>query len=305
MVSAARIPSRAKGQAGIRSVPSHPVRSRRLATAIPALLRRPWRDPAAELRAALALLTRLPVRAPEGRTGSAAFAAVGAIVAGLAALPAALLAGWAPLLGAMLTLGVIELLTGALHLDGLADTGDALAAPDPARAELARKDPRVGSAGAAAIVLVLGAAAGALVAIPGWALVGAVAVAGAVSRAVPAVVAPTLGRRRGVDPQPGFGAWFAATSGHGGAASSLATCAFVAAAAAAAAIAMAPAPGQPAVAVVALAAGACAGLATGIAVTVWLRRSFGRLVGDHYGAAIEIAFLGALAAQAITWGPAR
>jgi adenosylcobinamide-GDP ribazoletransferase len=268
------------------------------------------------MRAALALLTRLPVLAPDGRTGSAAFAAAGALVAAVAAVPAALLAGPAPLLGTMLTLAAIEGLTGALHLDGLADTADALAAPDPVRAEAARKDPRIGSAGAGAIVLVLGAAAGALVAIPGWALVGAVAVAGAASRAVPAVVAPTLGRRGGDHPQPGFGSWFAASSGRGGALSSLATCAVVAAAAAAAATWLAPGAGQAGagqagvadvarVAILASAAGACAGLATGIAVAAGLLRSFGRLVGDHYGAAVEVAFVGALAAQAIAWGAMR
>ncbi|MCJ7710675.1 MAG: adenosylcobinamide-GDP ribazoletransferase, partial [Chloroflexi bacterium] len=66
----------------------------------------------AEIRAATALLTRLPVRLPEGRTGSAAFAVVGATLGALAAVPAVLLSGIAPLLGAMLALGAIELATG-------------------------------------------------------------------------------------------------------------------------------------------------------------------------------------------------
>ncbi len=262
----------------------------------------PLEDPdiLAEIRSATALLTRLPVRLPEGRTGSAAFAVVGAALGLLAAVPAALLAGTAPLLGAMLALGAIELATGFLHLDGLADTADALAAPDPSRAEAARKDPRIGSAGAGAIVIVLGAAAGALVAIPAWAVAGALVVAGAASRAVPAVAAPMVGRS--VAPEPGFGAWFAARSGRGGAVASLAGGCVVTFAVITAGWVLAPGSGPGAVTVLAPILGLVAGLAAGLALCAGLRARFGGLAGDHYGASIEVAFLVALAAQAISWG---
>lgn len=263
----------------------------------------PGLDIGAEIRAATALLTRLPVRLPEGRTGSAAFAVVGAVLGALAAVPAALLAGIAPLLGAMLALGAIELATGFLHLDGLADTADALAAPDPSRAEAARKDPRIGSAGAGAIVIVLGAAAGALVAIPASAVAGALVVAGAASRAVPAVAAPLIGRSEA--PEPGFGAWFAAGSGRGGAVASFAAGCVVTIAVITAGLVVAPGSGLDVVTILAPVLGLAAGLAAGLALCAGLRARFGHLVGDHYGASIEVAFLAALAAQAIAWGAVR
>jgi len=199
---------------------------------------------------------------------------------------------------------VVEVATGFLHLDGLADTADALAAPDPTRAEAARKDPRIGSAGAGAIVIVLGAAAGAIVAIPGGAVLGALVVAGAASRTVPAVAAPMIGRS--VAPDPGFGAWFAARSGRGGALVALIGSGVATMAAIATGWMLAPVPGAGADAVLApvLAPvlGLAAGLAAGLLLAIGLRARFGRLVGDHYGAAIEVAFLAALAAQAVAWG---
>jgi adenosylcobinamide-GDP ribazoletransferase len=256
---------------------------------------------AGEVRAALALLTRLPVRADAAGaalTGSAAFAAVGAGIGLVAAVPAALLAGLAPLLGAFLALAVIEMLTGALHLDGLADTADALAAPDPVRAEAARKDPRVGSAGAGAIVLVLGCAAGALVAIPAPVVAGALVLAGTASRAVPAI-----GRGAGSPAAAGFGAWFAANSGRGGAGAALVTCAVAGTAVIAVEAALGAA--SPATAIVAAVAGIAAGLAAGLLLLLGLARRFGATVGDHHGAAIEVAFAAALAAHAVAWGVLR
>lgn len=264
-------------------------------------------DAAAELRAATALLTRLPVRLPDGRSGSAAFPVVGAALGAIAAVPAVLLAGSAPAMGAMLALGVLAVATGVLHLDGLADTADALAAPDAARAEAARRDPRIGAAGAVALVLVLGAGAGALLAIPQWGLVGALVVAGAASRAVPAVAAPVLGG--GADGAQGFGAWFAGMSGRGGAIVALATAALATIAAGLVTWRLSPDTGAGATTVLGPVLVALVGLGTGLAVgwllLAWLRRQFGRLVGDHYGAAIEVTFLAALAVQAAAWGAVR
>ncbi len=282
--------------------------------ATPRLAAHAW---APEARAALSLLTRLPVRAPaDGRTGSAAFALIGAGLGAVAAVPALLLAGVAPLPGAFLALAAIEVLTGALHLDGLADTADALAAPDAARAEAARKDPQVGSAGAGAIVLVLGLAVGSLAAIAGWAVAGALVVAGATSRAVPAIWVPlgassrSRATRHGTvlvragEPSPaGFGAWFASRSGSGGAAAAVLTCAL--AVALAAAIGLTVHAAGPAEAIIGPVSGALVGAACGLAVLAALGRRFGSIVGDHYGAAVEIAFAAALAAQAVALGLAR
>jgi adenosylcobinamide-GDP ribazoletransferase len=244
----------------------------------------------------------LPVGLPGGRTGSAAFGLVGTGLGVVGAIPAILLADAAPLLGAMLALGTMGAASGFLHLDGLADTADALAAPNPARAEAARTDPRIGTAGAAAIVITLGASAGALVAIPGAALFGAIVVAGAASRAVPALAAPVARRTDGRS--TGFGAWFTGGSGPGGAVVSVATAGIVTALAAGAGIALAPGPGGLALAQAAVApvAGLLGGLAIGLLVLAGLGRRFGGLVGDHYGASVELAFLAALGAQAVTHG---
>ena len=59
---------------------------------------------------------------------------------------------------AAVALGVAVVINGALHEDGVADTSDALAAQlgrDHEAGERARRDPRIGTAGAAALVLVL------------------------------------------------------------------------------------------------------------------------------------------------------
>ena len=78
----------------------------------------------------------------------------------------------------------MALVSGGLHLDGLADTVDALLAPDPARAELARRDPRIGAGGAAALILVLGTQVAALASLVGTAAAG--------GRPVPAPGSPPL-----------------------------------------------------------------------------------------------------------------
>ena len=78
-------------------------------------------------------------------------------------MPFVLLGPSEPLLAAIAAIAVMALASGALHLDGLADTADALLAPDRARAEQARKDPAIGPGGAVALVLVLAAQVAALV----------------------------------------------------------------------------------------------------------------------------------------------
>ncbi|MFP1683877.1 adenosylcobinamide-GDP ribazoletransferase [Alloalcanivorax sp. C16-1] len=112
---------------------------------------------------ALSLLTRLPVRVAtpvderdQGRS-VAWYPAVGLLIGLLSWALAALLAGAPPWPAAALLLLVWVALTGALHLDGLADSADAWLGGygDRARTLAIMKDPYCGPAGAVAIVLVL------------------------------------------------------------------------------------------------------------------------------------------------------
>lgn len=175
----------------------------------------PLRRLAGDLAAALALLTRLPVsQALVVGTGARSFPVVGALVGGVAGVPLAMIGdGW-PFLASGFALATMAILTGAIHLDGLADTADALVAVGPGAAERARRDPAVGAGGIVALILVLllqYAALGELIMqIGGMAAAGACVVAGAVSRSMPVVVASWFRGRTGAS---GLGAWFTTTSG--------------------------------------------------------------------------------------------
>jgi adenosylcobinamide-GDP ribazoletransferase len=112
-------------------------------------------------RAAVMVLTRVPmgrVVGVEGRRWAAGWiplvgAALGALGAGLLALLEPLLGGR---LAAAVTVGLLLLLTGAIHEDGLADTADALGgARDREGVFAILKDSRVGTYGVLAVVIVL------------------------------------------------------------------------------------------------------------------------------------------------------
>ena len=123
------------------------------------------------LRLAVGTLTVVPVRPP--RTVGPPVAVVAMVLAPLAAAPVAA-AGVAavylgdvlalpPLLTGTLAVAALALATGGLHLDGLADTADGLAAPgsrDRRLGVMRRGD--VGPAGSAALFLVLLTQVGAL-----------------------------------------------------------------------------------------------------------------------------------------------
>jgi len=167
------------------------------------------------VRDAVALLTRFPVASQEtDAPGVAAFGLVGALVGLAGAVPLAALGGPAgePLLGGIAAIAVIAVVTGALHLDGLADTADALVARDPVAAERARKDPTLGVGGVLSIVLVVAAEVAALTSLVTslnatvTALV-LVAVA-ATSRVVP-VLATLLIAQLGTRSTVTLGSWFA------------------------------------------------------------------------------------------------
>ena len=100
-------------------------------------------------------------------------------------------------------IAAVALVTGALHLDALADTADALGGVDRARALAIMRDSRVGASGVTALALVLLVEVGSLggLAVQGDAVV-ALAAAGALSRAVSPPLARWLPYARG-DEGPG------------------------------------------------------------------------------------------------------
>jgi cobalamin 5'-phosphate synthase/cobalamin synthase len=142
---------------------------------------------------AVAFLTRVPVPDPAAHDpsqlgrASTFFPVVGA------ALGAAI--GWTGLvLGRHLPPGVVAvlvltmgaLLTGALHLDGLADTADGLGG-GLTREDALRimRDHSIGTYGAVAVILLLGLEVAALSALPAVRVLPVLATAGAISRAAP------------------------------------------------------------------------------------------------------------------------
>jgi adenosylcobinamide-GDP ribazoletransferase len=244
--------------------------------------RRVGRRLAVGVIAATAILTRVPIRASGDVAGGWAFGIVGAGIGAAAAVPVTALAGLGPPIGAVVALAVIVIVTGALHLDGLADTADALVAPTPEAAERARADPRPGSAGVAALLLILGLE---------WILVTALSVrqgtlgaavtlvaASAVSRAaapLAVVLFTRVGRR-------GFGQWFAERT-------TTADGVIAAATVLALVVVMGLVTNRSLLAVV-----ATLGLLVGVAIGAALSRLRRGLDGDGYGATIELTFAAAL-----------
>jgi adenosylcobinamide-GDP ribazoletransferase len=112
---------------------------------------------------ALQFLTRIPVPlaeapAPEARGRSLlAYPLVGGVIGLLLVALDYLLGTPDPWLEAALLLTAWVIITGALHLDGLADSADAWLGGrgDPGRTLDIMKDPRSGPAGVAAVVLLL------------------------------------------------------------------------------------------------------------------------------------------------------
>ncbi|RZU52841.1 cobalamin-5'-phosphate synthase [Krasilnikovia cinnamomea] len=235
------------------------------------------RDLAAGLRLALTTLTVVPLRA--GRVDRAvaavAMAAAPAVGALLGLAVAAVLAGFeaagAPAgLAAVLAVAAGAVLTRGLHLDGLADTVDALGSYRSAGGALEiMKKPDIGPFGVAAIVLTLLVQASALTGLGA----GAVVAAWAAGR-----LAVPLACRRGVPAArpEGLGALVAGT---------------VPAPVAAAGVALVAAasiwavPGRPWQGPAAVAAASLAAL---LLVRHAVRR-FGGVTGDVIGAAVETA----------------
>lgn len=250
-----------------------------------------------ETRAAFALLTRLPVRdagvSPDA-TGAAMFGVVGAALGLVGAVPLIVFARGAsePLLGAIAGVAMVAACSGFFHLDGLADTVDALLVADPERSEAARRDPALGAGGVATIVLVLAAQIAALASLAGGANGGLAAAtwvaALTVSRIVPTVavrIVPAEGGRGGL------GAWFAERVRSVDAAFAVATAAILVGAAA---LTIRP-PTDAGVLLV----GATVGGAVGLAAAVVLAAARGGLDGDGLGASVELTTVAVLVTAAL------
>jgi adenosylcobinamide-GDP ribazoletransferase len=249
-------------------------------------------EPLGDVRAAAGFLTRLPVGAADrDAAGAGAFGLVGAGIGLLGAVPLVVLGRPVPLVAAVLAVAVIVLVTGAVHIDGLADTADALAAPSPDAAERARNDPRLGSGGVATmtLALALGIACLATLAAQDRVLAAVtVVVAATVSRSAAPVAALAWSRtgRATTSESGGAGAWFVRLVGSPEIAAVVATSLV--------AVAAGTVLAGPAIAL-----GSVAGIAAGAAIGAWVLLRRGQLDGDGYGAVIELVFVAILSGIAI------
>jgi adenosylcobinamide-GDP ribazoletransferase len=240
----------------------------------------------------LALATRYLTIAPIGRgprevDGAALGRAVpwfpvvglgiGAVLAGFDRLVDALFPG---LLAALLAVTVWKLLTGGLHLDGLADCLDGLGGWDPAQRLHIMRDSRIGAFGTMGLILFLLLEIAALAELAGRARWGTLLAAPAVGRATPAILAAVFPAAK----SEGQGARFQAAVRRPQAAVGVA----IAAAAAAACL------GTAGIAAL------VAGLAIALGAGAFLGRRLGGITGDVLGAAVELSELAVLLAM-VAW----
>ena len=247
----------------------------------------PPRTPA--WRVALSLFTVIPAGAggdlDEGAAARAVFwlpvIGAGLGLAGAGAMVFVAAGGGSPerqLLGAALAMMLIALLTGGLHLDGLADTADGLGSRRPADQALEiMRLPDTGPLGVATLLLVLLVQVCALASLPhGWAGAAGLVLAAVTSR-VAVVLATGLPPAR----PSGFGALVAGRTSAAGRAASVMVLlgALVAAGLALGGIAAA-ARGVLA---------AAAGLAVAALLGRVARRRLGGMTGDVFGAVVELS----------------
>jgi adenosylcobinamide-GDP ribazoletransferase len=182
------------------------------------------------------------------------------------------------LLGASLAIAALALLTGGLHLDGLADTADGLGSRRPANEALdimRRSD--TGPMGVAALMLTLLVQVTSLASLrPGWLSAAALSTAVITSRVGVLLASGSPAARPG-----GFGALIAGTTTRAARWTAAVVLLGIVGAAGAAA------GGPP------LAARGLAAAVSGLAVAGLLRRSAGRrlggMTGDVFGALIELS----------------
>jgi adenosylcobinamide-GDP ribazoletransferase len=191
-------------------------------------------------------------------------------------------------LGAALAVALVALLTGGLHLDGLADTADGLGsrrAPAEALAIMRRSD--IGPMGVATLVLVLLVQVAALAAIPRLPVAAAALTLAEITGRVSVVLATASPPAR----PGGFGALVAGRT--------TARDRFLITGALACAVTVAGlAAGAPGLAVRGLVAGA-AGLLAGSLLQSVARRRLGGMTGDVFGAILELSTTAVLVAAAL------
>ena len=231
-------------------------------------------DVIADGRAATAFLTRLPVYR-DARGGSLDgvalwFPAVGwgiGATTGAMAMAVGSRAGWT--VGAAVATAFGVVLTGALHIDGLADTADALGAATREDALTMMRDSRIGAYGAVAIAVSLLLRVSTIGRLAGASQWLEIAATGGLGRAAPIVASGWLGYAR-----PGGGAGLLLAGKHPRARAGL-----VAATAIALACISAGFTGAEAALCAATVCGVC----------MWrLRRWLGGLTGDAAGAIVEL-----------------
>lgn len=239
--------------------------------------------------AALAFLTRVPLAkrltldAADVGAGAVFFPLVGAAVGAAVAATLVLLHGpLGTLLAAALALAAGTLLTGAMHLDALADTADSYGATTRELALEIMRDHATGAYGATAItldLLIKTAALTELAAEGGW---RGVVVAAALARTVPLALASSLPYAR--VSEPGAGRLLTDRLTHRRAAAGILV--------------------AVAIATLLLGAEAVPLLAITVATAVFLlrsfRRRFGGATGDTLGASIELSETLALVVAAAT-----
>ena len=136
----------------------------------------------------MSFLTVLPFANADGsageRLGRAYFPAIGALIGLVAGIVFVVTTAVStPLLGGAVAVAVLCVVTGAIHLDGLADSADGLLASGDAERRLTvMRDPRLGSYGVVAIVVVLVLDVAALASMPTGRGIAALVIAGALSR---------------------------------------------------------------------------------------------------------------------------
>lgn len=189
-----------------------------------------------------------------------------------------------PLLAALLTVTVWKVVTGGLHLDGLADCLDGLVGRDPEHRLAIMRDSRIGSFGAMGLILFLMLEIVALAELPAAVRWRALLAAPVIARAAPALLARLFRPAR----PDGQGAAFHAGVG----APAVAVCLAVALVAATLALGW--------LGVAALAAG----LPSAVALAAFVARRIGGVTGDVLGASVEISELAVLLTVA-AWTYAR
>ena len=192
----------------------------------------------------------------------------------LAAVDAVTIRLFPPLVAALLTVTAWKVLTGGLHLDGLADCLDGLAGHDPAQRRAIMSDSRIGAFGAVGLVLSLMLQLASLSELPPGMRWRALVVAPVIARSTPVL----LGRLFRPARADGQGAIFCAGLGRAAAPVALSVAVVVA-------VGVFGAVGLVVLAV---------GIGAAVVSAAFLSRRIGGVTGDVLGAGVELTELAVL-----------